>query len=443
MGSPIRRNRLIIGGLLVGCAAFALATWLESGLAVVLLLTPWLSLFFVPQQHWRLVSVLLFVKLAMVGVVTVLTNAVWGSPLIPVNPDQAFYLSTAERIRSDLSQGIEPDYQSIIMLHNRLYNILIGWLAYFNGSSDPFMFRLLNMNITVITALGIFWLARRVYPSNELAHTVALIGGLLLPSANVYAMFVLRDVMIAMSVVLFSLALVRKDLLLGGIVMFVSYHLRFQLPFVMAGTAIVYLWVSLFYQKKQPSRAIVLASFAGFAAIGFVAAKAVLPQVAYVDAALSLDNVGAFLVRMIPSVLGLDFFFADTSRSEVSASFATAMSWPMALATRIVMPDSFIVPLLFVWHTVANKRGMANRTAFLLAWSLWFFIGIYAFGYWIEYQAQFLRLVLPFYPPMLALVSPYIAAFIEQRQKRDEPAPAPKPAFGLAVTEVRNREALR
>ena len=147
-----------------------------------------------PHLPWMILGA----KLALVALVSFIAPKLWpqAGGLIPINPDQWFYVDTAERIAEALrASPFAVDYRGIVGLHNRLYSVVLGWLAFLNGGGSIILYRLFNVFVSLLLAAAAAALARSLYPSSPHIALIVFAGVALLPSVNAYALFVLRDVL--------------------------------------------------------------------------------------------------------------------------------------------------------------------------------------------------------------------------------------------------------
>lgn len=95
--------------------------------------------------------IVLAAKAALLGIVSITAPMLFGNDLIPVNPDQELYLTTAGHIAEALRRGpFGVDYTAIAGRHNRLYDVALGWLAFLNGSVSVLLFRAFNLFLSVV-----------------------------------------------------------------------------------------------------------------------------------------------------------------------------------------------------------------------------------------------------------------------------------------------------
>jgi hypothetical protein len=212
----------MIGVLLIGGVSLTMA--LSSALGAL----PW---------------IVLALKLALWAIVSLLVPVLWpeAGGLIPVNPDQKLYLETASRIAEALRVSLlKVDYAGIVGLHNRAYSVALGWLAFLNGGGSALLYRLFNVFLSLVLAALAYALARSLYPPSRKAAVLVFLGVGLLPSINLYSMFVLRDVMIAAVLMLVVLGLFGQKFWVILVGLALTYFTRIQLFFLLVGAIVLF-----------------------------------------------------------------------------------------------------------------------------------------------------------------------------------------------------------
>lgn len=336
----------------------------------------------------------LALKLGLLAAVSVLVPMVWpdGGGLIPVNPDQHLYMETSGRIAEALRVSpLSVDYATIVGLHNRSYSVALGWLGFLNGGGNVFLYRLFNVFLSMVLAGLSYALARSVCPRSRRVPMLVFLGVAFLPSANVYSMFVLRDVLIAAVVMSVALGLFGHTLWLVLAGLAVAYFTRLQLFFLLAGAVALFVSMRVARRAGPYSPALKWVLAAGFVVAGFYLAPLVLPPEYDYTHASSVSSFGQFLVRLVPSLLGLDFGFAVQGSLELDRATLAA--------ARIVLVDTWLVPLLFLGAAVCYRKMTESCREFYL-WVGAVSVG-YAAGYWITYGVVFVRLLMPLYPLFL------------------------------------------
>jgi len=338
---------------------------------------------------------ILVLKLALLALVTIVAPVLWpqGGGLIPVNPDQQLYLETSSRIAEALRVSLlRVDYAGIVGLHNRSYSVALGWLAFLNGGGSILLYRLFNVFLSLVLAALAYALARCLYPLSTKAHRLTFLGVSLLPSVNLYSMFLLRDVLIAAVLMLVVVGLFGHRLWLAVAGLALTYFTRIQLFFLLAGAAALYAAMRAARHAGRYAHALNPVLAAGFVVAGYFVAPFVLPPEHDYTRALSILSFGYFLVRLVPSLLGLDFLFAEQGALELERSTLAG--------ARLLLFDTWLVPLLFMAAAVRYKR-MPVRCGRLYLWAAAVSVG-YTAGYWIAYGALIVRLLMPLYPLLLS-----------------------------------------
>lgn len=347
-----------------------------------------------PHLPWMILGA----KLALVALVSFIAPKLWpqAGGLIPINPDQWFYVDTAERIAEALrASPFAVDYRGIVGLHNRLYSVVLGWLAFLNGGGSIILYRLFNVFVSLLLAAAAAALARSLYPSSPHIALIVFAGVALLPSVNAYALFVLRDVLIAALLMTVALGLFARKFWLVAMGLVLTYFTRIQLFLLLAGAIALFIGLRVAGRMGRYSSALRLAMAGLFVIAGYFVAPHVLPPEYDYTQALSLTSFGRFLVRALPSLAGLDFLFANQENLELSRG--------MLVLVRLLLFDTWLVPLLFVgavtWYRRADPQW---RELCLWVWAV--SLG-YVSGYWMTYGAMSIRLAMPLYPLFLVVVA--------------------------------------
>ncbi len=384
---------VLLGVAAVG-ASLLIATVLRQPMVGLLLASSTLVATVLSRSVGLLPWMVLALKLVLVGVVSLLAPLLWpgSGGLIPVNPDQHLYVETASQIVDALrTSPLAVDYAGIVGLHNRLYSIALGWLAYLNGGGSVFLYRLFNVFVSFLLAAIAYSLACHVAPQHRSTGRLAFVTIGLLPSVNAYAMLVLRDVLLAVAVAAVALGLFSRKhwLTIAGLA--VAYYTRVQLFFLLVGAAALFAALRFLRHCGRYGPALRGSLVAVFLIVGFFVAPFVLPPEYDYTHARTLASLGRFVVSVIPCLLGLDFLMVDRASLELSRS-------TLAL-TRIILFDTWLVPLMFLGSVVLYRRMDSQQREFHL-W-VWAVSLGYAAGYWIAYGAMSVRLMVPLYPLLL------------------------------------------
>lgn len=358
---------------------------------------------------WAVVAL----KLAILAAVSLLVPVIWpgGEGLIPVNPDQHLYLETSSRIAEALAVSpLAVDYRGIVGIHNLSYSVALGWLAFLNGGGNLFLYRLFNVFVSMVLAGLSYALARSLCPRSTRAPTVVFLGVAVLPSVNAYSMFVLRDVLIAAVVMSVVLGLFGRKLWLALAGLAVAYFTRIQLFFLLVGAAALFASVRAVRHTGRYGHALRWVLVAGFVVAGFYLVPLVLPPEYDCTHASTVLGFGRFLVRLVPSLLGLDFLFAMQGSLELDRATLAA--------ARLLLLDTWLVPLLFMGAAVCYKKMTESWREFYL-WVGAVSVG-YAAGYWIAYGGSFVRLLMPLYPLFLVAAAGGLLSAMDHRAAERE-----------------------
>uniref|UniRef100_A0A7C3RJI0 Glycosyltransferase RgtA/B/C/D-like domain-containing protein n=1 Tax=Dictyoglomus thermophilum TaxID=14 RepID=A0A7C3RJI0_DICTH len=356
---------------------------------------------FLPKKLWGAHFLILFIKLLLVvSVSTVVSLHRYPGSLLPGNPDQFWYVETAQRIAVELRSKNFLDYYEIVNIHNRLYNILLGWITYLNGNSSVLLYRMFNTMISIAIAIIGYHFSISIYPNQRLYHTFAYIFLSFLPSLNIYSQFVLRDILISfVNILFFYLLWIRKWAILP-IVIYIMYYLRLQMSYIYIASLLIYATILIFKSlhfesKKHKKYILILEIFIVMTLISYL--LSLFFKVDYLFQYIFKFDFWKIIIRFPFSFLGLDFLIADESKSYFSRS--------ILLLSRLLMIDGFILPLIYIF-TVYRYFKVRNFDLINFINILSFIMMSYYIGYSIEYNVTFLRLWIPFYPILLLMILP-------------------------------------
>lgn len=385
-------------GLVSVILSAAVASALAQPMVGVVLLALVITTMALSHSLGRLPWLVFVTKLGLVVLTSILAPALWPNAggLIPVNPDQQFYIDTADRIAEALRiRPFAVDYAGIVGIHNCFYNIVLGWLAFLNGRGSLLLYRLFNLLVSVLLASASAALAQYLYPRASQVTRIVFASVAFLPSVNAYAMFVLRDVLIATLLMTVTLGLFcwRPWILITGLI--VAFFTRLQLFFLLGGAAALLFGIKISRHARGYAPILRLALTVTFVIAGYFIAPFVLPPEYDYSRVSTLAGFGRFLLRLPFSLLGLDFLFAGREALELDRG--------TLIVTRLILFDTWLAPLLFlgtlIWY---RKTGFRWREFWLWVWAI--SIG-YVAGYWMAYGMVFVRLLMPLYP--LFLIASY------------------------------------
>lgn len=400
---PIRVG--VIATAVLGAGVFFFFFWTDPAV-LLLILSSLLLTVFVPRTQQLIFGGLAIAKIFLAVVVSLLASYLFSEGVLPGQPDQDWYISTAQAIAAAVGRNgfFGSDYFAIVGLHNRLYNVVLGWITYLNGTSDIFVFRLLNTFLSLALVVYGVRVARLIYEGDERYQRWALLGVGLLPSMNIYAMTVLRDVMISLFLMMFVYYMVRGAVLRQLLVVGLTYFLRLQLTYLMIVVGIG--WFLMRHRRVVERRVWSvrrwIAPSAGVLAIGLAAylATRMIPILGYLTSFVTLDFLGRFAVAFPVSFLGLDFLFADSAVMKLGRM--------QLLLIHLITPETVILPISFVAVMFQRVPRKLSPVYVNLRLVVWIFALIYAFGYYVQYREIFVRLLLPIYPLMYLLMIPYL-----------------------------------
>lgn len=380
-------------------ALYALLFYYQPAV-LLLLLSCFLLALAVPGPVRLLYAGIVGFKLCILAVASLLASLLFRDAIIPGQPDQFWYIETASVIAYEIADtGWGTDYFAIVGLHNRLYNVVLGWLTFANYSPDLVLFRLLNVFASLVLIVFGIRLADALYGPDRTLRVTCALGLAVLPFTNLYSMIVTRDVLIAACVMAFMYGMVRRSLAIQAAVFAIMFYLRIQFAFVLLVIAVGWLVMNHSHFSRLGRKRLIWTGL-GIVIVGgasWVVANLV-PQLRHVTAVLGPAFLLEFASAFPISFLGLDFLFADASKTNLPRI--------QLLLGRVIAPETIILPALLIYTTLRSSRlGLpVIHRRFLLV--LWIAIGIYAFGYYVEYRLMFVRLLLPFYPLMYIAVLP-------------------------------------
>ncbi|MEN3010401.1 MAG: hypothetical protein ABDI20_05410 [Candidatus Bipolaricaulaceae bacterium] len=344
------------------------------------------------------------VKLSLLFIATFIVLFLFGGELIPVNPDQNFYYDTIGQIACALRENpLCVDYNAIVGLHNRSYSVVLGWLAFLNGRESVLLCRLFNILLSLLLAGLAYGLACVIYPQKRTRFYVFL-GAALLPSINMYTLFVLRDVLIAVLTTTFIFGTFARRYWLTLLSLVLTYYTRFQLFFLFVGSMLLYIGLRLVSRLGFSEKVVKSVFVAMFVLTTYFLAPLVLPPEYEYTQTWGLAGFGRFLGRFIPSFVGIDFLFTPQEMLELSR--------PVLAIARGFLFDSWALPILFLMGFWFYKRA-PNQWKEIYLWT-WAFIASYAVGYWHAYGRLMIRLWIPLYPLLLVVAAPIAEALLSQ-----------------------------
>jgi hypothetical protein len=362
---------------------------------------------FLPKKLWGVHFLILFIKISLVILVTIVVSLYrYPGSLLPGNPDQFWYVETADRIATELRSKNFVNYFEIVNIHNRLYNILLGWMTYLNGSCSILLYRMFNTMISIAIAIIGYYFALNIYPNQRHYYTFAYIFLSFLPSLNIYSQYVLRDILISfLNILFFYLLWIRKWTILL-IVIYIMYYLRIQMSYIYVAILLIYALILIFkglhfQPKKQRKYILILEVFIVIILISYL--LSLFFNVDYLFHYLFKFDFLKIIVRFPFSFLGLDFLIADESKSYFSRS--------ILLLSRLLMMDGFILPLIYIFtvYKYFKEKDFALINFIII---LSFSIISYYIGYSMEYSVTFLRLWIPFYPIILIVILPSLEKIV-------------------------------
>ena len=371
------------------------------------------------------------VKGGLAFVVTVAAVVLYPDGLLPGQSDQAFYVETAHAIAmASLTEGTAVlDYSSIVELHNLSYNVLIGWATSLNpyggvgGASggttvaNLLSYRFLNIlfsTLLLAAALGLVGWLYGESRSAPLYRTLTLWGVGLMPSVVIYSQMVLRDVMIAMRFTAFVDGLVARRPLLTVAVTALMYLTRLQLGLILCVGVVGWVLLRILGGRRRgPVQTGVSLAVLGATAFG---ATFVFPSVAFVRGYVKPEVIVDLVTFFPSSILGLDVLFAPAED--------LALSRAALLRTRLVVPDTFLVPLLAALAAVVGPRGDRSQRSSETTLVVWAMVLVYALSYYVYYGFMFVRLMMPFYGVLFVLALPLVLRVLRRLRvvpRRDRP----------------------
>ena len=413
---PVPASGVLVAAGLVGAAAL----WAPAAVLCVLGAAGAVAL--APRAVRAPLAVVAGLKVVLALVATLAAGVLFADGLLPGQPDQVFYVETAHglALRALTERALVFDFESVVELHNRSYNVLLGWAT----SSNPFgglartaegaslanllSYRLLNALFATLLVVVAVRLADAVYagsPRLPAYRTLTVWGVGLMPYLTIYSQMVTRDVMIALLFAAFVYGLVGRRLLLAAAATVAMFYTRLQFALAFGVGAVVWgLVVVAVRRRRSPFGAVVALGAA--AATGYAATYA-LPELSFARSALEGGRLLDFAIAFPISVVGLDLLFAPDE--------ALGASRAALLALRAIVPESVLLPVLAVAVAAGRRQFFETRAQvrlYLLTLSV---LVMYCLGYFVVYGVLFIRLMSPFYPVMLVLVLPLAVRLVPGR----------------------------
>jgi len=321
-------------------------------------------------------------------------EVIWGAPVLPINKDQYWYIDTANTIASELADNIvNVDYSGIVGLHNRLYNVLAGWLTYLNGGNSIMVIRSFNVFCSAAIIIIGYFLVRELYPEEADYQSMTIVALGLLPSINLYSALILREILIALLVTLFFYFIVTNKKLMSLLILLATYYLRRAISYIM----IVIFLLSGLQKNRRLSLVRVIILTSATILLSY-AATHLFPVISYTRAYFQIGVIVRFFLSFFTSFLSLDFIFTDTAR-EISTN--------QMLLLKMMTPEVFFLPILTLFKVFKRKQLMGEKEQELLFLVL-IFIVMFSFGYFMEYGAVQTRFYIPIYPLLLVINVPQL-----------------------------------
>lgn len=391
----------IMGVLLFSWVFYVNPGWLLliSGSFLLVLLVP-------SSLRLILTSIVAF-KLYLAIAASLLATYLFSDSIIPGQPDQYQYIRTAVIIANSIGQvGLETDYLAIVGLHNRLYNVVLGWITYLNGYASISLYRLVNTFAGLLLVVYGVKVAMLLYKERWEYWKYTAIGLALLPFTTLYTMIITRDVLISAFVIMFLYGMLKGSFWFQTVMILLTFYLRLQLAVMLVVMGLGWLVMNneRLSSNTGPRKLLITLSLLAVAA-GSYAATIVVPQVAHISTFISSEFLLQFAAAFPLSFFGLDFLFADAAQMNLSRS--------QLLAGRLIAPETIVLPLMMLLLALGGKRWDLSSLHRRFQIFIWLSITIYSFGYFVEYRLLFVRLLLPFYPVMYLLTVPLFASALK------------------------------
>ena len=369
-------------------------------------------------------------------IATVAASAYFADGLLPGQVDQVFYIETANAIsRSVLTERtLFIDYGSIVDLHNRSYNVVLGWATALGRSggfgggataADLLGYRLLNVLFSTLLVVVALRLTATLYEKSPHLGTYRALtvwGVGFMPYLTIYSQMVTRDVMIALLFTTFLYGLVGKRPVLTVAAVVAMYYTRLQFGLILAVGGAGWLLLGALVGRRRSRVAVVVAL--GVLAATAYGATFVLPQVAFVRGLVASDLILDFATSFPLSVLGLEVL--------VTPPEDLAVSRGLLLAARLVIPESIVLPLVAA-AVLVKRRGLVDGRHARMTVLVWSLVVVYFLGYYVTYGAMFVRLISPFYVSMYVLGLPLMLGLLRRlAPTRRRPVAVRRTAAGVA-----------
>ena len=316
----------------------------------------------------------------------------WNSQIIPINVDQHWYLNNINSICHQLQSGVfGVNYREIVGIHNRLYDIIGGWLTFLNGGDAVGVMK--NFNIFVANGIVLFGylITREIYPREYRLQRMVVLVLAMMPSINLYSMLVLRDVLLALCCSVFFFTLLKKKVIGTILVIGLTYYLRLQFAYIM----IMIVLLDVFLERNPSlSRSRVIGLCLAAIAVSY-AMTMIIPGIGYLRQFLRLETIWKFTLSFVPSLLSSDFLFLPSGHE---------LSVRELLFFKALTPEVFFLPLFALSSLIKGLRGRESNAKLVRLMILVFvFVSVFAFGYHIEYGAVFTRFYLTTYPVLVVI----------------------------------------
>jgi len=344
-------------------------------------------LFLFKNRDQRIFSVVLFAKILFIAFFAVMIDVpAVRDMIVRLNVDQGWYFNTAMTVSEAVRKyGLFINYSWVVGNQNFLYNMILGLYAAANGALNPLSYLLLNLAVSCGIVFFCVRIRRKLTGSTDVMFFALIL--FLLPSLNIYAMLMLRDLMIGLVVCAFFDALLSRRYLRIALLIAVMYFLRNQFAFILLLAALID-----FYLRNRKIVPLPLRI-----SLGGLAACVIVPVAAgtvygYIFGYFNLQFLYGFFSWLPFGFLGLDFIVQD--RSVLAASLGSLIAY------RIISPETLLLPLFFI---VSLFRGFVSDDHRRIAAVICPVLLLYCFGYYTEYHLMFVRLFIPFYPIFFVL----------------------------------------
>ena len=225
----------------------------------------------------------------------------WNSQIIPIN-GSALVLNNINSICYQLQKWrLWCELQEIVGIHNRLYDIIGGWLTFLNGGDAVGVMKHFNIFVANGIVLFGYLITREIYPREYRLQRMVVLVLAMMPSINLYSLLVLRDVLLALCCSVFFFTLLKKKVIGTILVIGLTYYLRLQFAYIM----IMIVLLDVFLERNPSlSRSRVIGLCLAAIAVSY-AMTMIIPGIGYLRQFLRLETIWKFTLSFCSEPFGV------------------------------------------------------------------------------------------------------------------------------------------